>query len=616
MCGITGAYSLSGVEISGNGNVDLSNRLLSRRGPDYAALHHCGKAVLGHSRLKIIDTSDAANQPMTDESGNYTIVFNGEIFNFRELKEYCRKKYSISFTTHSDTEVLLHLLIKEGEQAISQLNGFFAFAFYDQAKHRLLICRDRYGEKPLLWGEQNGMLFFASEMKALEVYLEQKTINHNSLFDYFRLTYIPAPETIYNEVHKLYPGTLLKAENGKTEIKTWYKPVPGNFSGNYNGAKTELQNLLRDAVEKRMISDVPLGCFLSGGIDSTIISGIAREINPGLQTFSIGFPNESFFDETEYALAASRHLGTKHEVFPISTEEMYNHASEVLDYLDEPFADSSAMAVYLLSKKTRQKVTVCLSGDGADELFGGYNKHEALLRAGKKNLQNSAIKLLHPVISSLPGSRENITSNKVRQLKKYSALLKLKPEERYLHLASWAEKEEVEKLLPGKRGKNTVFETTGKDKMNAALLHDLRLVLTNDMLHKVDMMSMANSLEIRPPFLDHRVIDFTLNLPSDFKIEKGNRKKILRDTFADYLPAEIKKRGKKGFEVPVKKWITTKWKNELINELCDPFFIKKQAIFSSAGIEKLKKETEKGTMNESLVWSYIVFQKWWRKRFL
>jgi len=615
MCGITGVYQLNGSFSGIAEKVISSNKLLSKRGPDHSAELILDKVAFGHSRLKIIDTSDNANQPMTDRDKNYVLVFNGEVFNFKELREHLVKKYNCSFITHSDTEVLLYLLIHEGESAIEKLNGFFAFAFYDKKSHRLLIARDRYGEKPLLYAGINNSFCFASEMKAMEIYLQKKSINHESLFYYFSLTYIPAPLTIYNEVSKVEPGHYLIIENGNITDKCYYKPKLQPFNGDYEDASRKLRELVFDSVEKRMISDVPLGCFLSGGIDSTIVAGVAKNFNKDLQTFSIGYPNEKYFDETEFALAASKHLGTKHEVFGIDSEELYNHSNEVLDYLDEPFADSSSLAVYLLSKKVKKRVTVCLSGDGADEVFGGYNKHAALLRSFGNNFQNSIIRLLHPVLKNLPGSRSNPFSDKVRQLKKYSTLLQLKPEERYWHLASFTEEKEVKNLLHITAEINTSLKikSSGNDRMNESFLADLQLVLANDMLYKVDMMSMGNGLEIRPPLLDHRIIDFAFSLPSSFKIDSKRRKKILKDTFREFLPDSIQKRGKHGFEVPMKKWISEKWKGEFLNELTEKKFIERQGIFSTTGIEKLRLNVEKGKFNESTIWSIIVFQKWWKK---
>lgn len=614
MCGITGAYNINGGPFGIADKVKSSNKSLTKRGPDFSKEIFTEKSGWGHSRLKIIDTSDEANQPMIDESKNHILVFNGEIFNFMEIKEDLRKKYNSTFHTRSDTEVLLQLLIHEGESAIPKLNGFFAFAFYDVKKHRLLIARDRYGEKPLLWTRNDDHFCFASEMKAMEPYLSVRTINNESLFNYFSLTYIPAPLTIYNEVSKVEPGHYLLIENGIITDNCYYKPELRQFDGSYKEATDRLKDIVIDAVEKRMISDVPLGCFLSGGIDSTIVAGIARSFDKDLHTFSIGYPNEKFFDETEYALSASKHLGTKHEVFGIDSEELFIHSNEVLDYLDEPFADSSALAVYLLSKKVRKKVTVCLSGDGADEVFGGYNKHAALLKSFNKNFQNSLIRLLYPVVKQLPGSRNSKTSNKIRQLKKYSSLLQLKPEERYWHLASFTGEKEVKNLL-STTGDILIRKpvSEGNDKMNDSLLLDLQLVLANDMLYKVDMMSMGNSLEIRPPLLDHRIIDFAFSLPSDYKIDKHRRKKILKDAFSEYLPESIQKRRKQGFEVPMKKWITEKWKDEFVNELTEKKWIERQGIFNLPAVEELKNSVLKGDFNESTVWSFIVFQKWWKK---
>lgn len=377
MCGIAGIYSFKHQSEDYKSALEHASNCLIHRGPDAGNTFFDDTVGLAHRRLIIIDLSQVANQPMHDESLRYSIIFNGEIFNFQELKKSLQQK-GVSFFSHSDTEVLLKLLIHEGLSALNKLNGFFAFAFYDNHEKSLLLARNRYGIKPLLYYKDDDKFIFASEMKALLSFSIPRTLDYDSLFEYLQFNYIPAPFTALKNVRKLSPGNYILIKNNSYVGKPYYSiphlKLHEGDSKTYEDSQKELATLMDNAVKMRLIADVPLGAFLSGGIDSSIVVALASRHTAHLSTFSIGYKDEPFFDETSYAQLVAKKFKTNHHVFSLTTGDLYEHLWEVLNHLDEPFADSSALPVYILSKKTKPFITAALSGDGADELFGGYNK--------------------------------------------------------------------------------------------------------------------------------------------------------------------------------------------------------------------------------------------------
>lgn len=604
---------------------------LEKRGPDFQDVYTDPWIGLGHRRLSIIDTSAIANQPMWDDSQRYCIIFNGEIFNYQHIKAELANQ-GISFITQSDTEVLLKLYILEKEKCLQKLNGFFAFCIYDKVEQSLFIARDRFGIKPLLYVFDEDKFLFASEMKAIMQYGLDKVIDFTSLHSYLQLNYIPAPDTIFKSVKKLMPGHYLKVRNQKIEVSRYYSipydehEVRSNRIS-YAEAKIKLSNLLENSVKRRLVSDVPLGSFLSGGIDSSVVTGLASRHKPNLHTFSIGFKDEKFFDETEYARLVAKHFNTEHTVFSLTNTDLYEHVHAILDYIDEPFADSSAINVYILSKETRKHATVALSGDGADELLGGYNKHAAALRVINKGWKENTVATLLPLWKAMPKSRNGALSNKVRQLQRFAEGMKLNSKERYWRWASLASTRQSLALL-SEKSKQQLDEVAFEEKyatltknislnehMNEVLLSDMQLVLPNDMLTKVDMMSMANSLEVRVPFLDVEVVNFIFSLPSDYKINLSMRKRILQDAFRDMLPSELYNRPKKGFEVPLLKWLRREMKSLITDDLLSKKMIEEQGIFNYSEIEKLKKQLFSANPGDvhARIWGLIVFQWWWKK---
>jgi asparagine synthase (glutamine-hydrolysing) len=625
MCGITGILAFNEEGRQHLNKMSAATRSLIKRGPDGEGIYTYNNVALGHRRLAIIDTSEAAAQPFTDNTKRFTIVFNGELFNYKELRKQLENK-GIQFRSQSDTEVLLYLYINEKEKCLEQLDGEFAFAVYDNETEDLFIARDRFGIKPLFFYKNEHYFAFASEMKALLALDVPREIDHASLQTYLHLNYIPAPYSIFKNVCKLDAGHYLKINSISGIEKRLYYAIPysaqlANIPG-YENAQKQLKELLELSVQKRMIADVPLGTFLSGGVDSSVITAIAAQHTKNLNTFSIGYKDEPLFDETKYAQLVAKKYKTNHTVFELSNTDLFNNLHHVLDYMDEPFADSSALAVNILSMHTKKYVTVSLSGDGADELFAGYNKHAAELKARDGGLIANLAGAAHPLLKQLPKSRNSKTGNKIRQLEKFAEGMKLNGQERYWRWAGFTNDKMIEAIFAGeiqsheeyKRRKNELLKNISDD-YNSVLLTDTQLVLENDMLVKVDRMSMSQSLEVRVPFLDHKVVDFAFSLPVNYKIDRNQGKKILKDAFKNMLPDELYNRSKQGFEVPLLKWFQTDLKLMITDDLLSDQFIKEQGLFNPEGIKKLKAQLFSGNPNDIVaqVWALIVFQYWYKK---
>ncbi|MBN8704204.1 MAG: asparagine synthase (glutamine-hydrolyzing) [Bacteroidetes bacterium] len=622
MCGFTGVSVFNSEYNFLLNKVNNSNYKLKHRGPDGQKCTIYNSVALGHARLSIIDVSEHGTQPMTDATGNFTIIFNGEIFNYKKLKIQLEQK-GCQFESNSDTEVLLYLFIEKGADCLADLDGEFSFCIYNKSKNELFIARDRFGIKPLYYFYNKNYFAFASELRALLEYGIEKKINQVALKTYLHLNYIPSPLSIIENVHKLKPGCFIKIEADATiSIREYYKPeINYSTALNYSDAVKKLRALVEQSVEDRLVSDVPLGTFLSGGIDSSIITACAAKKIKNLSTFSVGYKDEPYFDETEFANLVAKQYKTNHTVFSLSNNDLFENLHSFLDSIDEPFADSSALAVYMLTKKTRASVKVSLSGDGADEIFGGYNKHEAELKSRKNNFINGVIKNLNPLLRTLPKSRNGSFTNRIRQAYKYSSGLQLSMQERYWQWAGFSNELEINHCLQHNSDyseiKNAYLQNISAD-FNSFLLTDTKLVLENDMLVKADRMSMANSLEVRVPFLSHTLVDFAFTLPVEYKIMEGNRKRILKDAFYGDLQPEIFNRKKHGFEVPLLKWFQTELKSHITNECFNKELIESQDLFTSTYIHSLQEEIFSSNPNDAVAktWAIIVFQHWWKKNIL
>ncbi|RSK36029.1 asparagine synthase (glutamine-hydrolyzing) [Hymenobacter metallilatus] len=631
MCGISGVFAFTDAGRNSLASLHASTDAIVSRGPDsqgHFVFERCG---LGFRRLAILDLSADGNQPMTDESGRYTIVFNGEIFNFKELRQKLVAK-GHRFHSQTDTEVVLHLYMAEGRNFLKKLNGFFDFAIYDKEEDSVFLARDRMGEKPLLIYRDEDKLLFSSEMKSLLALGIPRKLDYVSLSHYLQLNYIPGPATIFKGVKKLLPGHYLYVKGKKVVRKRWYKVPydPKKVEKNrtsYEQQQAKLVELLDEATARRLVADVPVGAFLSGGIDSSVVVALASRHTQHLNTFSIGYRDEPFFDETKYAKLVADRYKTNHTVFSLTNQDLYDHIFDVLNYIDEPFADSSALAVYILSKRTREKATVALSGDGADELFAGYNKHMGEFQVRQGGFKAEAVTGLNLLWDVLPKSRNSYFGNKIRQFQRFSRGMLSGPKDRYWDWASFASEKDargllsassrrkVGKKLAEKRRKDLLADLHADGDLNEVLLTDTKLVLPYDMLAKVDLMSMANSLEVRPPFLDPNVVRFAFSLPVSSKIDAKMKKKIVQDAFRPMLPEELYKRPKHGFEVPLLKWFRGELRPLIEDDLLSDGFIEAQGVFDVDSIRTLKKQLFSSSPGDvhARIWALIVFQWWWKK---
>lgn len=611
MCGFTGIISKNGDAEALKNAVQQSLAMIHHRGPDYQQYLGIGALHLGHARLSILDTSKASNQPFQSADGRYTLCFNGEIYNYKSLRQSLIEK-GVDFRSEGDTEVLIQCLIHHGLECLEKLNGFFAFAFYDHELDSLILARDRMGQKPLLYSKSNGQLCFASELSALKPYLTEFKPDFTALSFYMQLGYIPAPHSAIEGVQKMMPGEYLICTKGKSE-KGFYFELDHKLS-NQPQSTSDFVELMDDSVKLRLISDRPLGCFLSGGIDSSIITALASKHHDKLNTFSIGFDNNPYLDESKYAADLAKSLGTIHHRIGFESKSVLERVTNMLDSLSEPFADSSAIAYYALSEYTRKEVVVALSGDGADELFAGYRKHLALNALSSFWIRN-ALKFA----PTKEGSRENQESDRRRKIGRLSKAARLDFKERYWLLASFAPEPAVQ-LLKQKSSnyqslKSEMLNEMESDSIQDVLLMDQKLVLPNDMLHKADSMSMAHGLEVRSPFMDYRVVDFANKLSAKHKISYQKGKLILRESFKNILPAEVWTRPKKGFEVPLESML----KNELqalIEEYLSEKSIESLGVFNAQAVGDLLNNFKLSPNAQSSfsIWSILVAQYWFSSK--
>jgi asparagine synthase (glutamine-hydrolysing) len=606
------------------------------RGPDDEGFFSHGPAGLGHRRLSIIDLSPAGRQPMSNEDESLQLVFNGEIYDFEETrKELVSKGHTLK--SHTDTETVLHLYEEEGTACVNRLNGMFGFALWDARLQRLWLARDRLGKKPLVYSWDGRRLIFASEIKALLTDPDvSRDIDFEALDLYLTLNYIPAPWTIFKSIRKLPAGHHLLLDKGQVSVQAYWDispdrreseddTAPGSLT--WERSKARLRELLEAAVGRRLIADVPLGAFLSGGLDSSIIVALmARQSDRPVKTFSIGYEDLPFFDETRYAREVAKWNRTEHHEFKLGVQDILDTFPKVLDLLDEPFADSSAVPTYIVSRETKRHVTVALSGDGGDELFAGYRmylgehwaRHYARIPGALRD------NLIAPLVGRLPDSRETQGLEWVRRAKKFLRGMSLSFPERFCgwrEIFPWPMRQQLLKPPPERNlylefirqraeDAKTLFP---EDDINRMLYLDVKGLLPGDMLTKVDRMSMANSLEVRVPFLDHTLVDYAFSLKGSAKLGAWRGKRILIETFKDLLPPLLHNRPKWGFEMPIGAWL----KKELaflMEEYLHKERIEKQGILDAAVIRDLVSTHMSGRQDTSWqLWSLIVFEHWYEK---
>ena len=627
MCGISGIINFDNTPVL-HDVLDKINGSQLHRGPDEGNLVIFNNVGLAHRRLSII-ALDNGKQPMTNEDNSIWVTFNGEIYNYLNLKKQLLQSGHI-FSTDSDTEVIIHLYEEYGNQFINYLEGMFAFAIYDKRNDKMFLARDRLGQKPLHYYIDNSKFIFSSEIQAITKHPSiNKEINNQGIHDYLTLLYIPYPNTIYKNIFKLPPSTYLEIDIKSRKIKTskyWQINYRNKISLSYNEAKHELRRLLEKAVEKRLMSEVPLGAFLSGGIDSTIISGLISQITKGpVSTFTIGF-KENRYDERKYAKAASAFLKTKHYEKLVNPLD-FSIIPKLVKHFGEPYADSSMLPTYFLCKFARENATVVLSGDGADELFAGYYRYFAYWLTNKSDIIPNSLKAgINKTLNNfLPtGENDRTFFEKIKRLSKVSAS---NIQNRYLEIISKCS-EKNKSPLYGKRLKELKIKptdlyfqslfnvATASNHVEEVMEVDLHSYLPNDILTKIDITSMANSLELRSPFMDQDVVSFAASLPVNYKLGIKTRKKILIDSCSDLIPKILRKRSKMGFGVPVAHWLRNEWK-KLSTELLLEGNCIKDDFFDYQTITKILRAHQNNNADYSyLIWSLIIFELWYTQNYL
>ena len=623
MCGICGTYGFI--------DKDLLKRMcgvMVHRGPDDEGHYFDKDVMLGMRRLKVIDL-DTGNQPIFNEDRSIAVVYNGEIYNYQENREYLEGK-GHKFYTQSDTETIVHLYEEFGDDFVNKLRGMFAFALWDSKSERLILARDRIGIKPLYYYFKDGVLIFASELKALLQYPSiKREINFHALHDYLTYLCVPAPDTIFQDIYKLEPGYMIICKNEKIEIKKYWDVcsqhnISGGLFKDEAAITGKMHELMLESIKSHLISDVTLGVFLSGGLDSSSIVAIASEIlNKPVKTFSIGFEDD-YYNELDSARLVAKRYGTDHHEYivgPTALKDIEN----ILSFFDEPFADSSAIPTYYVSKYTRQNVTVALSGDGGDEAFGGYGNYKAdkiglLYKKLPAFIRNSIIPF---VLESIPDAADNLSS--MAKIKKILSLSRMSSEQCHVFWLSCFSGEAKRELYSDSSltglldydswDKYTRFfqDCGSSDFINSCMAVDIQTVLPNDYLTKIDRMSMANSLEVRVPFLDHKLLEFAMSISSKYKLKGLTTKYLLKKIMKDKLPEEIIRGRKKGFSIPLSRWFRGDFAS-LLNEFLSEDIITKRRYFSYDVIKRLSSEHLSGKQdNSKQLWTLICFEVWHRQ---
>lgn len=630
MCGIAGFADFT--RKSDSSTLKRMTDIIQHRGPDGDGhFFEEGQDVfvgLGHRRLSIIDLSNAASQPMYYR--DLILIFNGEIYNYSETKQELIAK-GHSFITHSDTEVILHAYEEWGMECLGKFVGMFTIVLYDKGRKKLFCARDRAGVKPFFWYFKDGLFLFGSELKSFHEHPGfSKELNREAVASFMQFGYVPTPHCIFRHTSKLKPGHYLVVDLASRAIsqeKYWdvldayNKP---KLSISLPDAIDETERILEKAFQYRMVADVPVGVFLSGGYDSTCVTALLQKNSTSrINTFTIGVHDKGL-NEAPYARATAARLGTNHTEYYCTTKEALEIVPDLPFYYDEPFADSSAIPTTLVSKVARQKVIVALSADAGDEVFAGYNKYDYIARVKKKlnRVPAPLRKGAAAVLEKVPAHRVPYFNRKPLFTTRYKKIIHLlkdnSAKELLLNMSCLYMPDELEKLLVFPPGKlNSYFDeeldSRYADDLSYMMAIDYKTYMLDDILQKVDRASMAVSLEGREPFLDQHIIEFAARLPSDYKLHKGVKKYILRQIVHKYVPPSMMERPKMGFGIPIASWLKHELK-PFVDEAFDPGLVKRQGLFSQDELDNLKKQFYGG--KEQLytrVWYYLMFQMWYKK---
>lgn len=619
MCGINGIISLKQNNQLVN-VVNTMNDLIVHRGPnDDGIFIDDNRIFMGMRRLSIIDLNNG-KQPISNNDGTITIVLNGEIYNYKELREKLLRK-GATFKTNSDTEVVLKMYEFYGKEFLKELDGMYAFSIHDKSLNKVIIARDFFGEKPLYYTQNSDQFIWASELKSIiKTQTAKPNINVTALNIYFQLTYIPAPFTIYDGIFKLEANHYLEfnCSNFKFQIHKIEQPIKNYPILSKPEAIKITHDLVFESVKSRSISDVPIGTFLSGGVDSSIISFcLAQQNNTKIDTFSIGFEDKNY-NETAKSKEIAKLINSNHHEFILKPKDFIEKLNDILLNFDEPYADSSALPSFIVANETSKFVKVALTGDGGDEVFGGYNKYyigklnKKYTQFIPKKLHNNLLDFSNNFLTDKNDSRGNIFKL-IKFLKSVDY-----NNEYYYNIISlgFLNSEIKEILLDGKIHENCLDYFKKKYVSKPTTLSDYRNIdrfisLEGDLLVKVDRTSMLNSLECRSPFLNKKIWNFTNQLPENWLINGFDKKHILKEAFKDYFPKDFLNKSKKGFGVPVGNWLKSELKSQLLN-FTEEEFIQKQAIFNYSSISKMVNDHLSGKLDSNFkVWTFYCFQIWW-----
>jgi asparagine synthase (glutamine-hydrolysing) len=628
MCGISGLIYTNRDRSVDRNVLERMNGVIAHRGPDSDGFFVDRNVGLAMRRLAIIDLV-SGDQPIANENETAWVVFNGEIYNFPDLRRELESK-GHSFKTNTDTESIVHLYEEYGLECVNHLRGMFAFALWDVQKQRLMLARDRGGQKPLYYAEHDGGLIFGSEIKCLLEYPNfPRTVDLEAIDHYLTLQYVPDPWTGFKHIRKLPPAHTLTLQEGSISVQRyWDLPYTPKLIGSEDELIEELRSQLREAVRIRMISDVPLGAHLSGGIDSSLIVALmAEHASRPVKTFSIGFDEENF-SELEYARAVAERYGTDHHEFKVSYGDVPATFEKIMTFFDEPFADSSALPMYFLSCMTREHVTVALNGDGGDELFAGYQRY-ALDRFANiySRLPGSVTRGIVPALARLLPEPVNvpIEANPIAGLKRLGQVADTSREASIVRWGSYFNdrmkrdlwRKEVRASFLGSDSSELLSESfraaTADSFLDRTLYSDTTNYLPGDLLVKADRMTMAHSLEGRSPFLDHVLMEWAARLPEKMKLRGRAHKVILKKAFAKALPQSVTKRGKQGFGIPLGAWFRgplADWTNAT---LLDPN-AGVRTLFQPSAIDRLMQEHAQGrTDHGKRIWTLLALELWWRQ---
>jgi asparagine synthase (glutamine-hydrolysing) len=616
MCGIAGFTTLNR-----SPDRDVARRIaetLYHRGPDQQGIFEGRGATLCAVRLKIIDLS-GGDQPIITDDGDTAIAFNGEIYNHREIRAEL-EGLGHRFRSHCDTETVLRAFLQWDTQCFSRMRGMFAAALWTESRGRLVLARDRMGIKPLYYCQRGGDVYFGSELKAiLENSEVPRRLDVEALDTYLSVNYVPGPRTLIQGIEKVPPGHLLEWRRGKTQVEAWWKyPVGPPRRRSLEEAKEELDWLLNDSIREHMVSDVPLGVWASGGLDSsTVLHYAAAHCTGRLKTFSVSFNGRSF-DESPYFREVARVYGTDHHEFDLNPDvELQTAIQDFAYYSDEPSADAGALPVWYLSRMSRRHVTVALSGEGADELFGGYVTYLADRLARPFRLIPSPLRRMmrRTLDRYMPVSDEKISLE--YKLKRWIDGSWLHPDEAHFFWNGTFSPEQLQQLRPGTKGSGlrALAERLGIDAAGVEryLRIDQNYYLPDDILYKTDRMSMAHSLEVRPPFLDHRIVEFAASLPASLKIRGFRQKFLLKELMRGKLPQAVLDRGKTGFDIPAHDWFRGPLRGLLMDTLT-PKAVRAATVFDEEAIESLIRDHMERRINAGYhLWGLLTLFLWMRK---